>query len=238
MPRLSPSHVLVALLALAGCASEEDALVLTKAKKSPTPAPTASIERVEGGTIGIPTVRYVAVTPVALTLNAPDAEGNMPAGFAATASVSAVAILSNGQTDPQGITWSVTDQRLRLEADGTLRVLPGVTAGSALLQAVSVTDPGKTASLPVTITTNGQLRLTFTPQLPLLSQDVYRVTVTHGGSLVLQQNLKGNTRLTLQAQDYQVQAEHVAADGTIAASGSATVTVGPNGLTTQDFTME
>lgn len=238
MPRITPSHLLVVLLALAGCAPEEDAIILAKAKKNPTPTPTAPSDQVESGTSGLPAVRYVAVTPAALTLNAPDAEGNAPAGFAATASVSAVAVLSNGQPDSKGISWSITDQRLRLEADGTLRVLPGATAGSALLQAVSVTDPGKMASLPVTVTTNGQLRLTFTPQLSLLSLDVYRVTVMHGGSLVMKQNFKGNTRLTLQAKDYQVLAEHVTADGTIATSGSATVTIGSNGLTTQNFAME
>ncbi|HEY9854708.1 MAG TPA: hypothetical protein V6D05_03140 [Stenomitos sp.] len=236
MPRITSSHVLVVLLALAGCAPEEDTINVAKAQKSPTP--TASSDRVESGTSGLPTVRYVAVTPASLTLNAPDADGNTPAGFAATATVSAMAVLSNGQPDPKGIAWSVTDQRLRLEADGTLRVLPGASAGSAVLLAISVTDPGKTASLPVTITTNGQLRLTFTPQLPLLSKDVYRVTVTHGESLVLKQNFKGNTRLTLQAQDYQVLAEHVTPDGTVAASSSASVTIAPNGLSTQDFSLE
>lgn len=236
MSRLTPAHVLVALLALAGCAPEEDALVLPKANKSPSPTPTASGDRLASGTSGLPTVRYVAVSPAALTLNVPDADGNTPAGFAATASVSAMAVLSNGQPDPKGIAWNIPDQRLRLEADGTLRVLPMSTAGSAVLQAVSITDPGKTVSLPVTITANGQLRLTFTPQLSLMSQDLYRVTVTHDGSLVLQQSYKGNTRLTLPAQDYQVLVEYVTG-GAIAASHSATVTITPNTLTTQDFPM-
>ncbi|MNX76493.1 hypothetical protein D3C86_1080040 [compost metagenome] len=208
-------------------------------KPTTTNANTDPSGRVETGTSGSPTVRHVSVTPATLTLNAPDADGNAPAGFATAASVSADVVLSNGQPDPKGVTWSVSDARLRLDADGTLRVLPGAAAGAAVIKAVAVGDASRTASLPITITDNGQLRLRFSPALPLFSSDTYRVTVTRGGVSVHQGNYKGTTRLTLAAgSNYAVLVERIADLTTTTSDSVSGVSVGPNGLTTLDFTLE
>lgn len=235
---LSRIALVLAMLSLAGCTPEEEPIVLPVQASSPA-ATSPSSGRVESGTSGIPTVRHVSVTPAALSLNAPDADGNTPAGLAASASVSAEAVLSNGLADPKGVTWLISDARLRLAPDGTLRVMPGAAAGSAVVKASSVTDPSHTASIAVTITDNGQLRLRLTPALSLFSSDVYRVTVSRGGGIVQQQHYKGNTRLTLASgTNYAVLVERIADSKTIASGSTSSVTIGPNGLTTLDFSLE
>ncbi|MBO9541252.1 hypothetical protein J7643_11745 [bacterium] len=238
MPRLTLLSVFIALLMLVGCAPEDDA-VLLPIQNNPITTPPDPSGRVESGTSGSPTVRHVSVTPATLTLNAPDVDGNTPVGFAAAATISAEAVLSNGQRDPKGITWSISDARLRLDADGTLRVLPGAAAGSTVIKAVAVGDSSRTASIPIIITDNGQLRLQFSPALPLLSSDAYRVTVTRGGISVHQGNYKGTTRLTLPAgTNYSVLVERVVGQMTTTSDSSSSVTVSSNTLSTLDFNLE
>ncbi|MBO9540202.1 hypothetical protein J7643_06380 [bacterium] len=116
--------------------------------------------------VGVPTVRFVTLDPQELDLNAPDPHGETPAGLAATGSLTVEVMLSNGSLDPHGVTWSVSETWLTVDRSGLVRLLPEA-AGTGLITATSVTDPTQRASVPVTVTRDGIVRVSS----PLPSED-------------------------------------------------------------------
>lgn len=163
-PAIGPLVLLSLLSAfVSACAFEDDLPLGVSALPHSTP-PTG--EAPATASVGVPTVRFITIDPRELALNAPDSQMNDPAALPATASLTAEAMLSNGSPDPQGVTWSASDAWLTVDQSGLVRVLPEAT-GAGLITATSVTDPTQRASIPVTVTRDGIVRVI----LPMPSGD-------------------------------------------------------------------
>lgn len=174
--KLSPLLSLCLVL-LAGCPepSDNNSVVVgarapaASAKPSATTASSAPPSAAGGigggidtGGAGVPTVRYVTVSPASASLNAPTSSGTTPAGLPSSQTFTAQVILSNGQPDTRGVVWSADPNRLSIDSAGNLRVKPGSSGGSAIVKAMAVGDPTVSTVAAVQVTTDGVLRLAVT----------------------------------------------------------------------------
>lgn len=173
-----------------------------------TSTPTAS-PNLSGGMTdtvsGMPAVRFLLLEPATLSLNAPASDGTTPAELPHSATFSARVILTNGQDDPQGVSWSTTDpDLLSVNASGGVSVKPVSSRRSIVLTATAVRDNTQKAHAYVDITTDGILDLTVTPSdFTVTTLNVIR---SSDQSFVLNQRLSDQTRIRLPAGTYDAQA--------------------------------
>ncbi|MBU6428269.1 MAG: hypothetical protein KGR26_04615 [Cyanobacteria bacterium REEB65] len=215
---------------------------------NPTPTPacggTASAQGqfqgcLESGGQGVPTVRFLVVEPASLSIDVPAANGTTPAGYAATGSLAATVVLSNGQSDAKGVTWSVSDPtRLTIDASGAVQAKPGASAGSALVTATSVTDPSRTAQAEVQVSDDGQLHLEINPQdfgKPVRTTAV----VSQNGTSILDQPVSSSAILRLPVGRYTVEVSRASTSLTVPPSTTsiANVQITPDGITTAAATL-
>lgn len=113
------------------------------------------------------TVRFVAVEPSAVALNAPYTDGTNPAGFPFSQSLRAVATLTGGGTASADVTWTSSDgSRVTVDSAGGVAVKSGAATGSVTVTAESKAVPGVKGVATVTVTADGLVRVAIEPPLP------------------------------------------------------------------------
>lgn len=239
---MKPFHALALCLSIAGllaaCAGEDESGIVgvrkPKPKASASEAPGATPSpgvggNVETGGIGLPTVRYVTVSPASLSLNAPAADGFAYASLPIGTILSAQVVLSNDEADPKGVTWSVSDpSRLMSDGHGGLSIKPGAAPGAVVVTATTVTDPTKKAHAFIQVTNDGVLDLTVQPQdeAEELGQTYLSVSRLNG-SPVLYQQIPVSARVRLPAGTYQALIQSLTMAGALQARLQS-FTIAPN----------
>ena len=186
------------LIALSSaCADESDLIGVGRGKRTSTSTSTPdtpqgnSAPSLPDSAVTAPTnsviVRFVTLDPQQLILNTPTIPGDTPAGLTATASLKAEVILSDGAVDPQGVNWSSTDARIQVSESGLVSLAPDAE-GNGIIRATSVTDPSQFEIVPITITRDGIVRLSF-QQLP--PEEVVTVYAYRGSTQVKSVSFEG-----------------------------------------------
>lgn len=232
--------VVAAALLASGCPAEDEAGVAARrtpgTNGAPSPTPSGAVGGgIEPGGVGVPTVRTVLVEPASQSLNAPAADGSAPGGLGTTATCSARVTLSNGEADPQGVSWSVSEAaQARVDAAGRVTVQPGAPAGTIAVIATSLRDSRVKAQGYVQVTTDGLLRLTVQPTPDPLAQDVEQTTLNvvrqADGGFVRLVNLAPLTDIRLPAGTYAAQVERTFVGSPSVRVPLASFTITPNGL--------
>lgn len=237
---LGPLALLAAIALTIGCAPEEEVV----GKVVPRPTPTASTNGVGGkvtGGNGAPSAQLVLIEPdlETLSLNAPAADGTAPAGYAFEQALTARVLLTDGKTDAQGVTWSSADAERVIVTDGVARVLPGAT-GDVVLTATSVSDPSKSDSLTVHITTDGELDLSVTPALSLneAANSPTTLHITRNGTPLPNQSLTNDLTVRLPAGTYTFQVTRTLPSDPMVTWSASNVAITPNGVTSLQGNLE
>lgn len=233
--RIGAILTLACLLGSAACSDPEagGTIVRPRASAAPSAAPGGLSGGVSGGSNTDPIVQYVRLDVTALSLNAPMPPGATLAGLDSTATLSARAVLTDGQTDPSGVTWQVVDaQRLEVDATGLVSVKPGAPVGVSAVTAVSKRNPALKAQAAVTVTRDGILQLTGLPD----GSGYLQANVTRNGSFVTNQILDESARIRLpEGSPYEVQIQRILGGGNTLVADFTDLGIVPNGLTTARF---
>lgn len=225
--------LLLLILALAACSEPDDTPLVTRPKATSAPTGQQGSGSLTGGVSGTttsePVVQYVAIDSAAFTLNVPAASGVTAAGLAATASVTARAVLTSGATDPNGVEWQSQDpQRLTVDASGGVSVRPEAAVGVTSLTVVSRRNPALKAQVGVTITRDGILQVAELPE----GEGYLRLNVTRNGSFVANQILDQTGRVRLpEGPSYEAQLQRVSSSGTSLVAEWTHLGIAANGLT-------
>jgi hypothetical protein len=137
--------------------------VLTAATRHATTSVTADLGGLKSNEIQAESVGVDAVTvnPAVLSLNARPADG-APVSAALAASVSATisASVRTSLAFDKGVSWSSSNISFAtVDASGSVSGAAGASAGTAIITARSVVNPAKLATVTVTVTDLGNLRV-------------------------------------------------------------------------------
>lgn len=232
--RIGALLVTLTLFGSVACSEPDEGTGLVRPRASAAPTSSSGSGGLNGGVTPDgstdPIVQYVQLDVSTLSLNAPAADGIPPAGLTSTASLTARAILTDGQPDPSGVEWQNLDpQRLEVDASGVVSVKPGAAVGVTALTAVSKRNPALKAQAAVTITRDGILQITGLPE----ATSGYRwITVTRNGTTLKDQILTPSTRLRLpEGTHYEAQIQYIAGSETTVVGNFPDLALVANGMT-------
>lgn len=234
---LGPCAVVTAIALTIGCTSDEEPIGNIVLRPTPVAKSSVSGKLVGGSVTGgqsAPKPHLVLIAPDTdtLSLNAPAADGTTPAGYATERVLTAKVLLTDGNTDPPGIVWTSSDPQRVSVIDGVAKVLPGAS-GDVVVTATSATDPTKSDSLVVHVTTDGELDLSVTPVLAPLEAENSRTTlrITQNGTALPDQSLINAVTARLPAGTYTFQVTRTLPDAPSVTWTATDVAITPNGVT-------